>query len=49
MRKLKVFASLIWASLPLFVAAQSNDDLYFVPKKKAETKKLFQSPLKFKL
>ncbi len=39
MRKLKVFASLIWASLPLFVAAQSNDDLYFVPKKKAETKK----------
>ena len=25
MRKLKVFASLIWASLPLFVAAQSND------------------------
>lgn len=39
MRKLKVFASLIWASLPLFVSAQSNDDLYFVPKKKAETKK----------
>lgn len=39
MMKLKVFASLMWVSLPFFVAAQSNDDLYFVPKKKAETKK----------
>lgn len=34
----KVFASLLVACLPLLAAAQSNDDLYFVPKKKAETK-----------
>lgn len=39
MMKVKVFASLMWVGLPFVLAAQSNDDLYFVPKKKAETKK----------
>ena len=39
MMKVKVFASLMLAGLPFVLAAQSNDDLYFVPKKKAETKK----------
>ena len=39
MMKVKVFASLMLAGLPFILAAQSNDDLYFVPKKKTETKK----------
>ena len=39
MMKVKVFASLMLAGLPFVLAAQSNDDLYCVPKKKAETKK----------
>ena len=39
MMKVKVFASLMLAGLPFVLAAQRNDDLYFVPKKKAETKK----------
>ena len=34
MMKVKVFASLMLAGLPFVLAAQSNDDLYFVPKKK---------------
>lgn len=39
MMKVKVFASLMLAGLPFILAAQSNDDLYFIPKKKTETKK----------
>ena len=34
MMKVKVFASLMLAGLPFILAAQSNDDLYFVPKEK---------------
>ena len=30
--------SLLMALMPFIVMAQSNDDLYFIPKKKAEKK-----------
>ena len=33
-----VFVSLLMACLPFLVMAQSNDDLYFIPKKKTEKK-----------
>lgn len=46
MMKVKVFASLMWVGLPFILSAQSNDDLYFVPKKKAETKKETVAPQK---
>ena len=36
--KKSVLVSLLLACLPLFVMAQSNDDLYFIPKKKTEKK-----------
>ena len=33
-----VFVSLLMASLPFLVLAQSVDDLYYIPKKKVEKK-----------
>ena len=33
----KVFASLLLACLPWLAMAQSNDDLYFIPKKEKKT------------
>ena len=37
--KEKVFALLLMAGLPFAVMAQSNDDLYFVPKKEKKVEK----------
>lgn len=39
MMKVKVFASLMLAGLPFILAAQSNDDLYFIPKKKRKRRR----------
>lgn len=36
MMKSRIFALLLWVGLPCMAAAQSNDDLYFVPKKEAK-------------
>ena len=42
----RTLASLLLAGLPWLVAAQSNDDLYFVPKKKVETEKTTAAPVR---
>ncbi len=39
MTKSRIFASLLLAGLPWLMTAQSNDDLYFIPKKQTEEKK----------
>ena len=44
--KKSVLVSLLLACLPLFVMAQSNDDLYFIPKKKTEKKVTSGTPAK---
>lgn len=44
--KKTVLVSLLMACLPLFVMAQSNDDLYFIPKKKSEKKVTSVTPAK---
>lgn len=44
--KKSVLVSLLMACLPLFVMAQSNDDLYFIPKKKSEKKVTSVTPAK---
>ena len=44
--KKSVLVSLLMACLPLFVMAQSNDDLYFIPKKKTEKKVTSGTPAK---
>ena len=41
-----VFVSLLMACLPFLVMAQSNDDLYFIPKKKTEKKVTSGTPAK---
>ena len=41
-----VLVSLLLACLPLFVMAQSYDDLYFIPKKKTEKKVTSGTPAK---
>lgn len=48
--KSRIWASLLIACLPWLAMAQSNDDLYFVPKKekKTEQKKRY-SPLRSRL
>lgn len=43
--KSRIFASLLLAGFPWLVMAQSNDDLYFVPKKKTEAKKEAAAPV----
>lgn len=45
MMKSRIFASLLLAGFPWLVMAQSNDDLYFVPKKKTEAKKEAAAPV----
>lgn len=45
MMKSRIFASLLLAGFPWLVMAQSNDDLYFVPKKKTEAKKEAATPV----
>ena len=44
--KKSVLVSLLLVCLPLFVMAQSNDDLYFIPKKKTEKKVTSGTPAK---
>ena len=44
--KKSVLVSLLLVCLPLFVMAQSNDDLYFIPKKKTEKKVTNGTPAK---
>ena len=44
--KKSVLVSLLMVCLPLFVMAQSNDDLYFIPKKKTEKKVTSGTPAK---
>ena len=44
--KKSVLISLLMACLPFLVMAQSNDDLYFIPKKKTEKKVTSGTPAK---
>ena len=44
-----VLVSLIMACLPFLAMAQTNDDLYFVPKKKTEKKETSGTPAKVSL
>ena len=41
-----VFVSLMMACLPFLAMAQTNDDLYFIPKKKTEKKAVGGVPAK---
>ena len=41
-----VFVSLVMACLPFLAMAQTNDDLYFIPKKKTEKKVTVGTPAK---